>query len=760
MSVSPGYGARESSLMSMSQGREEQALRQSTDHQRRLEWEETFNSIPDLVALLDADHRVVRANRAMAERLGVTPEQCIGARCYEVVHATTEPPEVCPHVQTCRDCREHTEELLEPRLGGYFLVSTTPRFDEQGRFIGTVHIARDITQRKLAEDRIRRQNLVLEGINRIFREALACDTEEQMGRVCLAVAEQATESRFGFLGEIGPDGLLHDIAFSDLGLAGCRMTDPSGHRRKPGSFPIHSIYGRVLRDGKGFFTNDPASHPDSIGTPAGHPPLTAFLGVPLIQNGKTIGMIALGNRQEGYRDEDLETLKALADAIVQVFMRRRAEEALVASKEAAEAANVAKSQFLANMSHELRTPMNAIMGMTDLALDEQLSPTLRDYLETSKQSAQSLLELLNEILDFSRIEAGRFELDLALFGLRTALNQTLKALSVRADEKGLKLLCDISSDVPELLVGDPLRLRQIVSNLVDNAIKFTRRGQVQVSVRVSAEGLGVGDWGLEADNRPAAADEPHLRPKTQDPRPKPPIVLQFAVTDTGIGISEEDRARIFSPFTQADASISRRYGGTGLGLTIVKRLVALMGGRIWVESTPGAGSTFFFTARLGVMESQPPAAPAEASHAGQTGAGSAARRARPGRRLRVLLAEDTPANQKMARYALQRRGHSVMVANHGGEALCLLRQQHFDVILMDVQMPEMDGFQATAEIRKLSDPQKARLPVIAMTAHALKGDRERCLAAGMDSYISKPIDHDELIETVERLAAGAEGVTR
>jgi signal transduction histidine kinase len=331
----------------------------------------------------------------------------------------------------------------------------------------------------------------------------------------------------------------------------------------------------------------------------------------------------------------------------------------IESRIAAEAASVAKTQFLANMSHELRTPMNAILGMTDLALGEPLPPTVRDYLETARESAGLLLEFLNDILDLSRLEAGRFDLESTVFSMHKAVEQVVKTLRVRAREKGLGLICDLPSRVPDLLIGDPLRFRQILLNLVDNAIKFTHSGRVTVKADI-----------LDLTEEMAT--------------------LSFSVSDTGIGIAPEDQSRIFLAFTQADASTTRTYGGSGLGLTIVRRLVELMDGQIRVESQLNQGSTFHFTIRLKVPQLK------------ETTEGQAAKFMpcpTPQRALRILLAEDTRTNQKLAEYILTRRGHIVEIARDGRQALERIEKNAFDVVLTDVQMPVMDGFQATAAIR-------------------------------------------------------------
>ncbi|MBF0552344.1 MAG: PAS domain S-box protein, partial [Deltaproteobacteria bacterium] len=404
--------------------------------------------------------------------------------------------------------------------------------------------------------------------------------------------------------------------------------------------------------------------------------------------------------------------------IEDISKRKSDEEELIKAREAALSANQAKSEFLANMSHEIRTPLSAIIGFNRLLLDGSLTTQQKSFAEAVGQASENLLLIINDILDFSKIEADKMELELAGFELESLFKETINMFQPAVEQKKLDLRLEISSSLPKVVIGDRGKFSQVLTNLLSNAYKYTSSGSIVVQVRRYEDSTSL----TQAANS---------------------LVLLISVADTGVGIPPEQIDRIFKAFIQGDASSTKRYRGTGLGLAITKRLVKIMGGSIWVESRPGVGSIFYFTARFEIgSESDILTDETADQHTPVT--------LNP---LRILLAEDETLNQKFGLRILQGLGHTVTLANNGKKVLELLNKEAFDLILMDVSMPEMDGIEATIEIRKsVSDKFDRNIPIIAQTAHAIKGDREKFLKIGMDGYISKPIDDDQLTKEISKVA--------
>jgi PAS domain S-box-containing protein len=787
-----------------------------------------IDNLPDLVYVKDAESRFTVANNALAQFMGAnSPAELLGKTDFEYFPeelAASFRKDEQEIIRSGRAVIEQEEASLDSAGHEKWTLTTkVPLRNARGRVVGIIGIGRDITARKRIKQEEKRAEEATEAANRA-EHALASERnllQTLIDNIPDHIYLKDQESRF----------LLCNRAL--VQRFGAASSDEILGRTDFDFFPKEMATKFFADEQKILRSGEPLLHHEEWRTDEhGNQRWTLTTKVPLHdESGKITGLVGIG------RD---------------ITAQKQVVEEMRNAQHAAEAASRAKSEFVANMSHEIRTPLNGIIGMTELALDTNLTNEQAEYLDAVKLSADVLLSVVNDILDFSKIEAGKLDLDDIDFNLPDLLEETIRTLALRADQKKLELICHVDPDVPHVVKGDPVRVRQVVLNLLGNAIKFTDCGEVELQV------------GKEAIRNGHAT-------------------LHFRVRDTGIGIPAEKQTSIFEAFSQGDTSSTRRYGGTGLGLTISRRLVKMMGGDIWVESEFGHGSVFHFTARFGLSQSRSEAPSplaedlqgmkallvddnatnlqilqtmlsrwgmrvsvaasgkaalqlmAETRDAGEAFAlvltdshmpemdgfalverirnlqdqpkatlmmlssgsqreeaarcrelgiaayltkpirqaelrkaiqnvrglnaskGAAApltqqsahQESEPQGRLRVLLAEDNPINQKVVTRMLEKRGHLVTHAANGREAVQALEREPFDLVLMDVQMPEMDGYEATAAIRANERGGKRRQTIFALTAHAMKGVEERCIAAGMDGYLTKPIgskDLDRLLE--------------
>ena|GEM_PF-1167512 len=828
---------------------------------------QTESSLEGLLVVDDQQQKILQ-NRQFAE-IWQIPQQVFddpdeAASLKHVLGLLKDPEGFMQRLDFLYSNRDQVaRDEIELQDGRVLDRSSAPVIGEDGHYYGRFWTFRDITSSKLAEEELQRAKETAEAANRAKQEQVE---ELELKNAQLQEAHQAAEAA-----NRTKAGLMADLAAAHSELEAfvqavpdiLYMIDPKTGRMLWWNSNLEKVCGQTAEEvaATNAFEYFPENEHEKIRETLKRGMETGFAKAELHLRAKD-GRIPYEYNCTPTRDSEGNVI-GMAGSGRDITERLALAESMREAKEAAETANRAKSEFLANMSHEIRTPMNGVIGLTELTLDTELTAEQRQYLEAVKQSGHALLQLINDILDFSKMEAGELMIDEIDFNLSTAVENALKTLVLQSHQKGLELLCDIRPDVPEILIGDPARLRQVLLNLVGNAVKFTARGEISVTVelkKLSAETA----W------------------------------VTFSVSDTGVGIPIDRQQAIFEAFTQVDGSTTRNYGGSGLGLTISSQLVQMMGGTLQVQSEPGHGSRFFFTvglrrapapganslapqgelqglrmlvvddnatnrqilvrtlagwgvavveadsgevalailrheanrgepfqlllmdgsmpgmdgfaaleqirrdptlstptilmlssvdrhadlARVRQLDAEAylvkpvlpgelrvaihqvlateqaasfaPAGPRPVVPAAVTQAASLAGASGPdGRRsLRILIAEDNAVNQLFARRTLERAGHEAVVAENGEEALALLEQQDFDVILMDVQMPTMDGFQATAQIRQREQGTGRHQPIIAITAHAMKGDREHCLSMGMDDYVSKPIRTDLLFEAI------------
>jgi PAS domain S-box-containing protein len=696
--------------------------------------------LPWVLIRFDREHRVLYLNPAAEQVTGTSADRAVG-RTYREIGL---PAALCDVWEPAIDrvfasgLEQDLEFMIEPERGGRtFYLKLAPEYNADGSTRRVLGIGTDITARKRAEAQVLRQSAVLEGIARILESVLSADCEEALGKACLRVAEEVTVSQFGFLSELNEEGRLAVVAMTVPGW----KESPLARQAGGGSLTmaVRGIYGKVIIGARAFFTNDPANHQDRIGLPEGHPPLRSFLGVPLVRDGRVIGVLAVGNRDGGYSDEELGAVEALAPTMVEAFARKRAEQALRNSEKRwrtlAEdlaqadarlrdqqewlrsandrlvAADRRKDEFLSTLSHELRTPLNAIVGWSQMLQRGMLDDDgQQKAIEVIARNALLQARIIDDVLDVSRIITGKVTLDSHEVAIGPVILQAAESIRPALEAKSIRLVMEVE---PGLVVrGDAGRLQQVFWNLLSNAVKFTPDGGCVTVTMVRDDRL-----------------------------------LRVCVRDTGIGIAPSILPHIFERFTQADASSSRTHGGLGLGLAIVRHLVELHGGSVTAESDGiTAGTTL--TVRLpvqgsaqagpsAVAASQPACEPPIAAPDGGL------------RNIRVLAVDDEPDARALVQAVLEQDGAVVTLAESASEALARLAGGSFDVLIADIGMPAEDGYWLLRRVRE-----RSAIPAIALTAYGRETDRAMAAAAGFAEHLTKPVLPQRLLAAVRAVAAG------